>query len=842
MITPRSILSGPLVSVDNGVLRWDGVDGATIQGYTSNTPTISDTGVVAFSNGGSMTGTWTDLGSVTTIDINGGTIDGATIGGSVAGAGTFTALVATSLDLNGALDLDVAGLGATITNLTDGASVQVAIFEGDRATMVDNDEAYLTFRLSNDAGTQTEVARLTWVATDVNAATSVDGRLDFAVMTAGALADELQLDGTALSPSADGGLALGTTALGYSGVFLNTGAVINFEGGDVTWTHSAGRMTFSGELAGTNAASGLFSGEAAASATVPTFSPNKTDTNTGIGSAGAEQVSLIGGGYEIMRLTQGLAGVTAVTITQQAGTSGAPTALKIAGGAHTAITAATEDIGINFDFSATKTWAAGAGPLATQREFVFLAPTYNGDVAGALTMTNAATVYISGAPVQGTNITLSNTHALWVDAGNVRFDGTLNSTGGGALTGTWTDLGSVTTVDINGGTIDGATIGGAVAGAGTFTGLTINKATAGVALAANVTATTYTSNAAIIDIYRTGALTGVNTERIIDFNEAPAFTLTQPAAGSVTFIGANIDLADLLVTAGAGDSDIYAMRLFACSDADSKTNVALLVDQGKVTLNGGGTNRQISAGGGLLEMGASTIIGNNASGTLAIGAAVSLGVTTFQNGTATLTMTDVASLYIAGIPVASTNVTFTNTPWALWVDAGNVRFDGDVYLPTSGSKIDFGVGDVTLTYTANTLTLAGGNFKTGADADIDMGAGGRLFGGGIQANAQTLGANTNLTLDENDGVVTVTSGAVSANTITLPAASGNEGMLISVFLKTDGGLNANVVRAGADVIQNGSADLSNTQVALDDAGDFVMLQCVSSSEWQVLVNSGGAVT
>jgi hypothetical protein len=40
---------------------------------------------------------------------------------------------------------------------------------------------------------------------------------------------------------------------------------------------------------------------------------------------------------------------------------------------------------------------------------------------------------------------------------------TLNATGGGALTGTWTDLGSVTTVDINGGTIDGTTVGAAAA-------------------------------------------------------------------------------------------------------------------------------------------------------------------------------------------------------------------------------------------------------------------------------------------------------------------------------------------------------------------------------------------
>lgn len=153
-------------------------------------------------------------------------------------------------------------------------------------------------------------------------------------------------------------------------------------------------------------------------------------------------------------------------------------------------------------------------------------------------------------------------------------------------------------------------------------------------------------------------------------------------------------------------------------------------------------------------------------------------------------------------------------------------------------------GTQTIGTSAGNLVLSptSANVVTAANVDMDMSAGGRLFGSGIQGNQQALAANTNLTLDENDSVVTVTTGAVSVNTITLPAASGNEGMIVSVYLITDGGQNANVVRAGADVIQNGSADLSNTQVALDDAGDFVMLQCVSSTVWQILVNSGGTVT
>jgi len=97
-------------------------------------------------------------------------------------------------------------LRATFTSTEDAASTQVAIFQGDRATMADNDEAYASLRLSNDGGTQTEVSRLSWVATDVNAATSVDGALDFSVMTAGTLTKRLRLVDTvfAVNPFAAG--------------------------------------------------------------------------------------------------------------------------------------------------------------------------------------------------------------------------------------------------------------------------------------------------------------------------------------------------------------------------------------------------------------------------------------------------------------------------------------------------------------------------------------------------------------------------------------------------------------------------------------------------------------
>lgn len=53
----------------------------------------------------------------------------------------------------------------------------------------------------------------------------------------------------------------------------------------------------------------------------------------------------------------------------------------------------------------------------------FLAPTLASD--SSRTTTNSATVYIANAPTAGTNITITNPYSLWVDNGNVRFDGFL---------------------------------------------------------------------------------------------------------------------------------------------------------------------------------------------------------------------------------------------------------------------------------------------------------------------------------------------------------------------------------------------------------------------------------
>ncbi len=116
---------------------------------------------------------------------------------------------------------------------------------------------------------------------------------------------------------------------------------------------------------------------------------------------------------------------TTLTLTQPVATTGSPAALSVIGGAHTTLASAQEDSGAVFNFSAIKQWATGA--LTTQREFLIQAPTYR--FVGASVVTNAATLAITGAPQAGTNATLTNSYALWVQTGLTKLDGALTVTG-----------------------------------------------------------------------------------------------------------------------------------------------------------------------------------------------------------------------------------------------------------------------------------------------------------------------------------------------------------------------------------------------------------------------------
>lgn len=133
-----------------------------------------------------------------------------------------------------------------------------------------------------------------------------------------------------------------------------------------------------------------------------------------------------------------------------------------------------------------------------------------------------------------------------------------------------------------------------------------------------------------------------------------------------------------------------------------------------------------------------------ASGTATNAVANSFGIPTFAATNATVTMTNAANLYVAGVPVAGTNVTLTNA-FAIWSDAGTNRFDGSSIFGTTitpqandgaalgttalqwsdlflaeGGVINFDNGDVTITQTGNVLAFAGATTAYTFDAPVRL--------------------------------------------------------------------------------------------------------------------------
>jgi hypothetical protein len=60
------------------------------------------------------------------------------------------------------------------------------------------------------------------------------------------------------------------------------------------------------------------------------------------------------------------------------------------------------------------------------------APTFA--AAAASTFTAASTVTITGAPIAGSNATLTNKYALWIKSGSIRADGGIDLSGIGSTT------------------------------------------------------------------------------------------------------------------------------------------------------------------------------------------------------------------------------------------------------------------------------------------------------------------------------------------------------------------------------------------------------------------------
>lgn len=108
---------------DNAFMGWD--ESADKFAFGTTTATGASTGNISYTDaqilagGLTLSGTSPDLGTVTTIDIDGGTVDGAIIGGGSAAAGTFTTVsLSTSASGQDAAGPTILNEAASATNPT----------------------------------------------------------------------------------------------------------------------------------------------------------------------------------------------------------------------------------------------------------------------------------------------------------------------------------------------------------------------------------------------------------------------------------------------------------------------------------------------------------------------------------------------------------------------------------------------------------------------------------------------------------------------------------------------------------------------------------------------------
>jgi hypothetical protein len=112
-----------------------------------------------------------------------------------------------------------------------------------------------------------------------------------------------------------------------------------------------------------------------------------------------------------------LVGAGGIAIAPTVVTSGSQTAFKVTSAANTTQAAGVNAPAVDLNLAATVQFATGA--MAALTAIRVSAPTYT--FVGASTVTNAATLYIDAAPSVTAPSTATNSYAILVAAGNVRF-------------------------------------------------------------------------------------------------------------------------------------------------------------------------------------------------------------------------------------------------------------------------------------------------------------------------------------------------------------------------------------------------------------------------------------
>jgi len=778
-----------------------------------DTISADDGSSLSFSNNWTNAGrTVADLGIVTTVDINGGSIDGTTIGAASAVAGTFAAIVGTTIDAT--TDFTI---GSTV--ITDD-SIVMTPSTSDTITFSGATNGALAITTVDDAAA---AANITITADGTFEAIGTTVTLDSggAINLEPAAGSAILLDGTI---SVDAGVVTGATSitstdligtnvdgiLGADTARAITGTTIDattdFTIGSTVITDDSIVMTpTSGDTAtiaaSTNGALTITTVDTAAAAANLLFT---VDGTAEIASAGL--ITLDSGAAINIEPAAGSAILLDGTISIDAGVVTGATSIT-----------STAFVGTSDGVVGGNTPAAGT--------FTTLVATGNVDLGDATGDTITATGRFDSDIVPSTNSARDlGTSALQfaeahIDTGHID-----------AITATGTS--TLTTVDINGGNIDGTVIGAATPASGSFTGIIV---TGGMEVRGDLTYVS-SSNLDIGDRIVTLNAGSAAGDGGLYINDADT-----TETGSLLW-----DVSEDRWIGGLKDAEV---NLVTISSTDTLTNKTLTSPDINTPDIDGGTIDNTVIGAATQAAGDFTAIGAVAAGTI-VGTTIDA-TTDFTIGTTVITDDSIVmtpSTDDTATIAASTNGALTFTTVDTAAAAANLLFtiDGTAEIASAGLiTLDSGAA-INIEPAAGSAILLDGTISidagvvTGATSITSTALAGELTGNSSTATALATGRTIAMTGDvawtspSFDGSGNVTAaGTIQANAVqtgmvhddvaTELAGAGTTATSGVINVIGGDGITANANDVAVTAAQTTITSIYNTglKVGRDASGDWI---------------------